>query len=92
MGMAATNMIFSISRLIYTVHEKPVYVFFHAPVEIRDTDGNVVRDAQGKPCVKLVKRFEILEPNSAKYDKTLELSFGLDKGIVVKFSAQKNGE
>ncbi|WP_353572673.1 hypothetical protein [Candidatus Albibeggiatoa sp. nov. BB20] len=91
-GAAATGVIFSVSRLIRTLHEKPVHVSFYEPVEIQDADGNVMTDAQGKPYMKLEKRFEILEPDSAKYDKSLELNLGLDKGIVVKFSSTKNDE
>ncbi|MCV6638461.1 hypothetical protein [Candidatus Albibeggiatoa sp. nov. NOAA] len=89
-GAAATGVILSVSRLIRTLHEKPVYVSFSEPVEIRDTDGNVMTDVNGKPYVKIVKRFEMLEPDSAKYDKNLEFNFG--NGIVVKFSTQKNDE
>ncbi|MEK7992025.1 MAG: hypothetical protein VSS52_013525 [Thiotrichaceae bacterium] len=91
-GAVATGVIFSVSRLIRTLHEKPMYVSFFEPVEIRDADGNIMTDENGKPYIKLVKRFEILEPDSAKYDKNLELNFGLDKGIVVKFSSKKNDE
>ena len=79
---------FTVSKTLNTVYNRPIYVQYQEPVELRNADGNVVLDKQGKPVFKLVPRHEILQPQQSSKD-----AFMADlKNMVLTISSEESSK
>jgi hypothetical protein len=80
---------FAVSEIIGTLQRKPHVIEIHSIEEIKDSEGNIVRDAQGCPLFKTVKRYELLQPRREDKAKEFELHFGLKEGLVIKVRSEE---
>jgi len=79
---------FTVSKILNTIYNKPIYVQYQEPVEVRNADGNVLLDKRGNPVFKLVPRHEILQPQQSSKD-----AFMADlKKMVLNISSEKNAK
>lgn len=79
---------FAISQVLNTIHNKPHVVEYYENIELRDADGQILKDKKNNPIFKVVKRQEILEPQKHERKMNFEASFDLTNGIVMKFGSQ----
>jgi predicted small secreted protein len=91
-GIAIAEVIFAISYLINTLQRAPHLVSLDILEEIRDKDGNVVYDAQGNPQMKLTQVPQILDPKAIKSKESFEFYADISKGVVIKFTSEKNSD
>ena len=80
---------FAISQILNTLHNKPYFIEYYEPVEILDKEGQVLKDDDGKPLFKVVKRHELLEPKTENQKRAFEASFNLTNGLMIKFGTQE---
>ena len=80
---------FAISQVLRTLHDKPHFVGYYENVELRDEKGKILRDKDGKPVTKPVKRHEVLEPREENRETAFEASFSFDNGVVMKFGTKE---
>lgn len=84
-GAAALGAItLAITSVLNTIYKKPYLVQYDEVVELRDKDGNVVKDKKGNPIFKTVKTSNLVEPRKENKKIEIETSFSLTKGIVLK--------
>jgi hypothetical protein len=87
---AALAVGLAISRVLHTLQRQPQLVEYYELVELKDAKGNVLLDKKGKPQLKRVKKYEILEPRKEDSNQYLEVIWNAVKGLVIKFgSAEK---
>ena len=85
-GSAAVAAIsFAISQVLHEIYNKPHFVEICENEEIRDAEGNIMFDKDGKPQFKPVKRYELIEPQKKR---ELEFSVGLKNGVVIKVKSE----
>jgi hypothetical protein len=85
---AVTAISFAISKVLHTLHNKPHFVEYQEPVELRDAQGNVMLDKQGNPLFKMVPRKEFVTPATKDQQQDFEVSFDLPKGsLKIKMSS-----
>ncbi len=77
----------AISQVLHTLQRKPQLVEYYELAEIRDINGNIQLDKKGKPQLKRVKKYELLEPRKEDHNQSLEASFNPANGLVIKFGA-----
>jgi hypothetical protein len=88
-SFAVAAISFAISQVLNTLHHKPYFVEYYENVELRDAKGSVLKDREGNPLFKTVKRHEILEPSKENQKKEFEAKFSLVNGIVIKFGSEE---
>ena len=86
---AVVAVSFAISRILETLQRKPSIVEIYEPVAVQDASGKVVIDALGQPVVKLVKRYEILEPRKEDRKVEFEFHFDLKDVVVIKVRSEE---
>ena len=64
----------AISQLLNTLYAKPYFVEYWAEEELRNGDGDILLDKDGKPQTKFVKKHEIIEPSKSQTAKTLDIA------------------
>ncbi|MCP4695908.1 MAG: hypothetical protein GY862_03520 [Gammaproteobacteria bacterium] len=75
---------FTLTKILNTIYNKPIYVEYEELEELRDAGGNVLLDAKGEPVYKKVPRRQILQAQQTSKD-----SFMADmKKMVMKFSSE----
>ncbi len=85
-GSAAVAAIsFAISQVLHEIYNKPHFVEICENEEIRDAEGIVLLDKDGKPQLKPVKRYELLETQKKR---ELEFNVGLKNGVVIKVKSE----
>jgi hypothetical protein len=80
---------YAVSRIVETLQRKPHVVEIYELEEVRDSSGNVLTDTLGQPVVKMVKRYEILEPRKEDRTGGFEFSFDLKSGVVFKVRSEE---
>ena len=75
----------AISQLLSTLYAKPHFVEYWAEEELRNADGNILLDQDGKPQTKFVKKHEIIEPSKSQATKTIDMAVGR---IKLKFTTK----
>jgi hypothetical protein len=80
---------FALSEIISTLQRKPHVIEIHNIEEIRDSEGNIVKDVQGRPLLKAVKKYELLEPRREDKIKEFEIHFNIKDGIVIKVRSEE---
>ena len=80
---------FGSSQVLSTVHEKPHFVGYYENVELREEKSKILKDEDGKPLFKTVKRHELLEPRKENREREFEASFNLTNGVVMKFGTKE---
>ena len=73
------------SKLLHTLHQKPHLIEYEEPVELRDAQGNVLLDQEGKPLFKMVKKSEFIVPPSKNKQNDFEVSFTPQAGVVIRW-------
>ncbi len=84
---AVTLISFAISKVLHTLHNKPHFVEYQEPVELRDAQGNVLLDKQGNPLFKMVPRKEFIAPATKDQQQDFEINLDLSKGLVIRLSS-----
>ena len=80
----------AISRVLRTLQRRPQLVEYYELVELEDSKGNVLLDKKGKPQLKRLKKYELLEPRKEDSNQSLEINLNPANGLVIKFgSAEK---
>lgn len=80
----------AISQVLHTLQRKPQVAEYYDLEELKDAKGNVLLDKKGKPQLKRVKKYELLEPRKEDNNKSLEIGLNPVNGLVIKFgSAEK---
>lgn len=75
---------FAFSQVLHEVSNKPHLIEFYENEELRDADGKILIDGDGKPQLKPVKKYEFVE---SQRTRDIEFSFGLKNGIVIKMKS-----
>lgn len=75
----------AISQVLNTVFRRPVLVDHYEFVELKDANGNILLDKKGKPQLKRVRRFELLEPRPQDSNQYLDFISNAVNGVVLKF-------
>lgn len=84
-GAAISLISLAISKLLHTLHQKPHWVEYEEPVELRDAQGNILLDKDGKPLFKIVKKSEFIVPPSKNKQSDFEVNFTLQTGIIIRW-------
>jgi hypothetical protein len=75
----------AISQVLRTLQRRPQLVEYYDLVELKDTRGNVLLDKKGKPQLKRLKKYELLEPRKEGSSQSLEIDLNPANGLVIKF-------
>ncbi len=87
-SVAVASFSYALNQTLGTIYNKPIYVQYQEPVEIRNADGDVVLDQDGNPVFKLVPRHEILQAQQSGKDE-----FMTDlNNMVLKISTEDKRE
>jgi hypothetical protein len=80
----------AISQVLRIVFHRPHVAEYYELVELKDAKGKVLLNKKGKPQLKRVKKYEILEPRKEDSSQHTEVSWNTVNGLVLKFgSAEK---
>jgi hypothetical protein len=83
----------AISQVLRTLLRRPQMVEYYELVELKDAKGNILLDKKGKPQLKRVKKYDLLEPRKEDSNQQVEVSWNTDNGLLLKFgSAEKQME
>jgi len=82
------SIAFAISQLLNTYYNKPILIEFYEIHELKDSNGNLLRDEDGKPQLIKVKKYQLIEPREQSAIQNLEFQFSLRDGIVIKFNSK----
>ncbi len=77
----------AISRVLSTLQRRPQLVEYFEFHELRDANGDVLRNESGMPRLKRVKKYEFIEPRKQDSTQTLEISSHPSNGLVMRFGA-----
>ena len=86
---AVISISFAISKILNTLYNKPHLLGIYEYEELRDDKGNALLSREGKPRLKMVKRYELIEPRREQRRTDMKFSFGITSGIVIKFSSEE---
>ena len=86
---AVVAISFAISKVLNMLYNKPHIVEISENKELRDKNGNILLDEEGKPLFKPVKRYELIEPRREERKDEFEFSFGLKNGIRIKVKSEE---
>jgi len=79
---------YAVSRVLNEINNKPHYVDYYENVELRDKNGNILIDEEGKPFFKKVRKQKIIQPRGREVKDLFEANFDLKNGIVMKFGSE----
>jgi hypothetical protein len=88
-SVAVAAIGFAISQVLNSIHDKPYFVEYDEPVELRDENGKVLKDREGKPIFKKIKRHELLEPRKNNRQTDFDAEFNPANGVVLKFGTKE---
>ena len=86
---AVVAISFAISKVLNMLYNKPHIVEISENKELRDKNGNILLDEEGKPLFKPVKRYELIEPRREERKDEFEFGFGLKNGIRIKVKSEE---
>lgn len=89
---AVTAISFAISKILHTLHNKPHFVEYQEPVELRDVQGNVLLDKQGNPLFKMVPKREFVVPATKNQQQDFETTLDSSKFVIRLSSGEKTQE
>jgi hypothetical protein len=84
---AALAVGLAISQVLHTLQRQPQLVEYYELVELKDAKGNILLDKKGKPQLKRVKKYELLEPRKEDSNQSLEIGLNPANGLVIKFGS-----
>lgn len=79
---AVISISIALSQILETLYSKPILM------ETFDIQASRDVDRYGRPLLKLVKRYELLEPRQEEKTKEIEVSF---LGFVIRVKTHKGG-
>jgi hypothetical protein len=77
----------AISRVLHTFQRRPQLVEYYELVELKDSEGNILRDQKGKPQLKRLKKYELLEPRKEDSNQSVDIGLNTTNGLVIKFGS-----
>lgn len=76
----------SISHLISSIRGLPTFVVYNELEPIVDNKGKILCDSEGKPIMRKIKKFIKKDPQKNAVEKSFEVGFSLENGLVIKFT------
>lgn len=89
-SVALTSITYALTSILNTLYKKPYFIQYDELVELRDKDNNLVFDKEGKPVLKTVKKYELVEPRKENINFELSSMFNAVNGIVFKVKNEKH--
>jgi hypothetical protein len=77
----------AISQVFRTLQRQPQLVEYYELVQLKDAKGNIILDKKGKPQLKRVKKYELLEPCKEDSKQNLEITLNAANGLMIKFGS-----
>ena len=89
-GATAVAVGYALSTVINSITHRPRLVEICELQELRDSQGELVLGADGKPMFKTVKQIELLEPRATARSQEIELSTKPDAGFVIRIKSAES--
>lgn len=91
-SVAVPAVAFAISHILKSLYQKPHFVEYYENIEMYDAKGKLLKDKDGRPIYKLVKRYELIEPQKQEQPASFEANFSWKNGLVLRFNTDKKNQ
>lgn len=81
---------YAVSEVIDSINERPYLVEYCEHQEVKDNQGTVLLDQNGKPALKCNSKVELLQPRAENKDREIEITWDLKNGITIKVKSIQN--